>query len=184
RNTGKTTDWAFIENIVRDRYVDLSARRARKREKGRPCQALVVQTLSVGYTSSGNGEGGRRGKKGRAKGDKKRHGQGTWHGAGSRAKALGSGSAGGKGPTAPGPKTRTRAEKGRCYRCHRTRHFSYQCPETRCSICRKWGHATGACPEENCSSSSSAEEGNFAASGTFATGKYGDLCLVAKGRIL
>ncbi|CAN0498591.1 unnamed protein product, partial [Discosporangium mesarthrocarpum] len=69
----------------------------------------------------------------------------------------------------------------RCFRCHKTGHFAHQCPEAQCSRCKKWGHVSGACPEQD---SSSSELSNYAVEGISATGKYGELCLVANGRVL
>ncbi|CAN0492493.1 unnamed protein product, partial [Discosporangium mesarthrocarpum] len=73
-----------------------------------------------------------------------------------------------------------KGDRARCYRCHRRGYFAYECSEAQCSHCKKWGHVAGACGEIT----SSSEEGNFATTGTSATGKYGELCLVANGRVL
>ncbi|CAN0434206.1 unnamed protein product, partial [Discosporangium mesarthrocarpum] len=81
RNSGKTGDWDFIENVVRDRFVDLSAKRRQKQVKsaGGVSQALVAQDISrssrrgrwKGHRGRavGHGDGGSRsGEKGKASG--------------------------------------------------------------------------------------------------------------------
>ncbi|CAN0428904.1 unnamed protein product, partial [Discosporangium mesarthrocarpum] len=73
-------------------------------------------------------------------------------------------------------------DRAQCYRYNRKGHFAYECPEAQCSHCKKWGHVAEACPDGEITSSS--EEGNLATTGTSATGKYEELCLVANGHIL
>ncbi|CAN0506498.1 unnamed protein product, partial [Discosporangium mesarthrocarpum] len=130
RTVGRVNDWGYIENVLRERYEELCTKGGGRNKRPTVNQALVARVPSHGYRGSGGGKGNR----GKAKSRKKASG------------ASGSGSGGAKGS-----RSMPRAEKGRCSRCHKTGHFTHQCPEAQCSRCKKWGHVSGACPEQDSS---------------------------------